>query len=83
MDEQQWVVGQNVAHFFFKHLFTPVDNGIDHASPFIESTAADIPLVCHMLKTCIIFVPLISNDSFKRRPVHQHPDLSLLRLAGR
>ncbi|KAF8964886.1 hypothetical protein BDZ97DRAFT_1918590 [Flammula alnicola] len=55
-----------------------LENGIDHTSPFVESTAVDIPFICRMLKACIAIAPLIApTNLFMRRPVLNHADLSL------
>ena len=55
-----------------------LDNGIDRTSPFVISTAADIPLIRRMLKICIAISALIAPKKlFLKRPALQHPDLSV------
>ncbi|KIM44356.1 hypothetical protein M413DRAFT_379687 [Hebeloma cylindrosporum] len=58
-----------------------LESGIDHSSPFSESTATDIPLLRRMLNICIDIAPFLApkNQFWTsiRRPVLNHPDLSL------
>lgn len=58
-----------------------LDSGIDHTSPFSASTATDIPLLRRMLNICIDIAPLMvpggESMSSVRRPVLNHPDLSM------
>ena len=55
-----------------------LDNGIDHTSPFSESTGADVPLLRHVLGICIDIAPLVSRrGQLQTQPVLSHPDLSV------
>ena len=58
-----------------------LDSGIDHNSPFSESTATDIPLLRRLLTMCIVIAPLMAPKSAVMkslmRPVLNHPDLSI------
>jgi hypothetical protein len=58
-----------------------LDNGVDHTSPFSESTVADIPLLRRMLRICRDIAPcMVPRNEFEtsmRLPVLNHADLSI------